>query len=182
MCSKGLIKAMDFTLESQIVVKYGDQTWSPPQITIDEVRYFQFSKWDRHFVRWVTGKSLDLRKDKSAGSADCEYLDKILHRRQTACDDALHAALHHGEEGQSKTKKRRRRANSSDAHLVSRVLNMTLPEVPDEGLAEKLVRILFDGAGTANIYMEMHEDILYHLKKGIQQSSRNDRSRKKAAD
>ena len=174
--------AMDFRIENQLVVKYGDQTWAPAQITFEEVTYFQFSKWDRHFVKWVTGKSLDLRKDKTAGSADCEYLDKILQRRQTACDDALHAAIHHDEDGQAKTKKRRRRANASDAHLVPKVLNMILPEVPEEGLAEKLVRILFDGAGTANIYMEMHEDILYHLKKGIQHSTRKDRSRKNAAD
>ena len=172
---------MDFTIESQQVVKYGDQTWTPAQITVDEVIYFQFSKWDRAFVKWVTGKSLDLRKDKSAGSADCEYMDQVLSRRQAACDDALHAALH-DEGDQGKAKKRRKRASASDGHLVHRVLNMTLPEVPEENLAEKLVRILFDGAGTANIYMEMHEDVLYHLKKGINHSSRIARDRRKKAE
>ena len=115
---------MDFTIESQQVVKYGDQTWTPAQITVDEVIYFQFCKWDRAFVKWVTGKSLDLRKDKSAGSADCEYMDQVLSRRQAACDDALHAALH-DEGDQGKAKKRRKRASASDGHLVHRVLNMT---------------------------------------------------------
>ena len=111
-------------------------------------------------------------------------MDKVLSRRQSACDDALHAALHHDDEEQGKAKRRRKRANSSDGHLVPRVLNMNLPEVPEEGLAEKLVRILFDGAGTANMYMEMHEDVLYHLKKGIQHSKRiaRDRRKKAAAD
>ena len=99
-----------------------------------------------------------------------------------ACDDALHAALHHDNEDQSKAKKRRKRASASDGHLVPRVINMNLPAVPEEDLAEKLVRILFDGAGTANIYMEMHEDILHHLKKGIQHSIRVARDRRKNAE
>ena len=169
---------MDFTLETHLVVKYGDQTWAPTQVTVDDVIYFQFGKWDRGFVKWVTGKSLDLRKDKTAGSADCRFLDQLIARRQTACDDALDAALHHDDDESSQVKKRRRRAKSSDDHLVPKVLNMSLPPVPEEDLPEKLVRILFDGAGTASIYMEMHQDILYHLKKGIQHSSKSERRKK----
>ena len=169
---------MDFTLETHLVVKYGDQTWALTQVTVDDVIYFQFGKWDRGFVKWVTGKSLDLRKDKTAGSADCSFLDQLIARRQTACDDALDAALHHDDDDSSQVKKRRRRAKSCDDHLVPKVLNMSLPPVPEEDLPEKLVRILFDGAGTASIYMEMHQDILYHLKKGIQHSSKSERRKK----
>ena len=112
---------MDFTLETHLVVKYGDQTWALTQVTVDDVIYFQFGKWDRGFVKWVTGKSLDLRKDKTAGSADCRFLDQLIARRQTACDDALDAALHHDDDESSQVKKRRRRAKSSDDHLVPKV-------------------------------------------------------------
>ena len=169
---------MDFTFETHLVVKYGDQIWAPAQLRVDDQTFFQFSKWDRGFVKFATGKSLDLRKDKTACSTNCEFMDQILARRQSACDDALHAALAGDEEGQ-KTKRLRRRANASDAHLVPKVLNMSLPAVAEEGLGERLVRVLFEGASTASIYMQMSEDIVDHLRKGIQHSSRHERSRKK---
>jgi hypothetical protein len=80
-----LIISMAFTLETQIVIKWGDptQTWAPKQCEVDGMRFFEFSKWDRGLVKFATGRSLDLRKGAAnKASVDCEFLDKVLTRRQ----------------------------------------------------------------------------------------------------
>lgn len=169
---------MAFSLETQMVIKFGDDKWHPKQETIDGVTYFEFSKWDRGFVRFITGKSLDLRKGSAnQATVDCEYLRQVLAARQKACDEALSQALDEGEGGES-LKKRRRKANMADSHLTARVLKMTLPGIPEEGLNERECRVLYDGAGSAAVHVEMSWEVLNHLKKGISNSEKKDRKDK----
>mgnify|MGYP000114420224 CR=1 FL=1 len=82
---------MAFSLETQIVIKWGQpvQSWCPKQQEVDGMRFFELSKWDRGLVKFATDKRLDLRKgSNNRASVDCEFLDKVLTRRQQAADQA----------------------------------------------------------------------------------------------
>ena len=175
--------AMDFTLETQLIVKWGNQTWCPKQKVVDEQRFFQLNKWDRGFIRWVTGRSLDLRassKEKETGSVNCSYGDEVVQRRQDACDDALEMALQpqDGEpddEPPTKKKKVRRKARDADGHLCPEILPIKLPEVDGNELE---VKVLFEGAQTSAVWIEMELTAMAHLKTGIVNSNKKERKSK----
>lgn len=178
----------DFALEQVVVVKWkdgkGTHTWNPNQQLVDDERFFEFSKWDRGFVKWVCGKSLDLRAQsiESTATADCKFMDRVIEIRQSVADEALHQALlpSEGEEedGKRKKTKRRKRASQSDSHLCPKVLTMELPGVEEEGLQPRSVKVLFDGSGSASIWMEFNKDILMHLRAGVVHSDKNQRKSK----
>ena len=174
---------MAFTLETQLVVAWSGEdgkrtTWCPKQQVVDDTRFFEFSKWDRGFVRWVTGKSLDLRKNtNNQASADCEFLDKLLKSRQSLVDATLHEVLCQDDAG-GESRKRRKRAGMSDSHLCPRVLQFTLPAVGEEGVDELPVQILYDGAGASIMWMEFSHAVSAHLKKGVELSTKKERKGK----
>ena len=74
-----------FSLSKECVVKHGKFTWVPTQKVEQEIVWFCINKWDRHFVRFCTGKALDLRSSKSGASVDGDLYMNILVHEHPRC-------------------------------------------------------------------------------------------------
>ena len=108
-----LLLAMAVVLETQAVIRYTEARgkqgmWIPGQKTESGKVWFCFSKWDRGFVHFCQGKSLDLRGDKEGASVDTMFMADLLDGRQKARNAAVAAATHvsDDEAERPKTKKK----------------------------------------------------------------------------
>eukprot|EP00973_Karenia_brevis_P038795 5353772-Karenia_brevis.AAC.1 len=62
------------------------------QTDSEDVEYIRISKWDRSFVRFCTGKALDLRPG-SKFDINNGFLDALSGDFQSACNTAVTQAL-----------------------------------------------------------------------------------------
>ncbi|CAK9030568.1 Uncharacterized protein SCF082_LOCUS19255 [Durusdinium trenchii] len=121
----------------------GGELWVPQQKEIGSCKVMLLSKWDRGLTKFLTGKSLDFKKDKktlnstSAGA----YLDALCDLRKKASLKAVqdaHANASDDEEPQPSSK-RPRRASNDMAHFQP-LVEIMLPGVGD--MEPKLVKDL----------------------------------------
>ena len=64
---------MSMELVRQYKIVSEGAVWTPTQKEENGKTWFAFAKWDRGFVHWVTGKSLDLRKEKDGGTVNTKF-------------------------------------------------------------------------------------------------------------
>ena len=124
-------------------------TWTPTQKEEAGKSWFAFSKWDRGFVYWVTGKSLDLRKEKEGGTVNAKFCQDLLEVRQKACDAALAQAISDEDEPSAKGRKLRARTKERGP-LAPHSIRI---ETPAYGEVEALQAMaLFEGVGTQQMW------------------------------
>ena len=157
---------MSITLEAKMVLRAGGRQWAPDQKEVENKRFMSISKWNRGFVRFMTGKALDLRKEKQAksGSVDSPFMQKLLDARQEAADKLLQEALTVEDESQQPTKKRKV-ARASRKHAIH------VPNTMEMEMSGYTLTLLFEGVGSSNVWVEMTEDNCNWLKTQIAAAS-----------
>ena len=151
----------ELKVEQKFVVSWGKVQLVPTQKLVDGIPYMCLSKWDRSSVRLLSGKALDLRKQKrdQAGSLHCSAWDSLLELRQQEANKLLQDALKEDEENaRDSTKKKPIRAQSK--HTV--MLPLSMPVV----FHGHKMNILLEGLGSQTIWVELTEQniLLLHEK------------------
>ena len=111
----------DLRVEPKFVVSWGKtMKLVPTQKLVEGVPYICLSKWDRISVRLLSGKALDLRKQKrdQAGSLHCSAWDELLELRQQRANVLLQDALKEDEENHQTKKGQPVRAQSKHAVML----------------------------------------------------------------
>ena len=144
-------------------------SWIPEQKMYQDQQWFLLGKWDRHFVKFMTGKALDLRANREGSSVNSVFMDEVFSRRQQACNSALSDVyqLNDDEDNQPK-KKLKRSCTAADVHLMPSVVTMMLPEAP--GFSERQVKVLVEGIKTTNMWLPLDLEVLSHIKAGVMNS------------
>ena len=176
-CPSPLSKSMDrVILETQKVCRYQNsrgrqQLWIPTQKEEKERHWLKFEKWDRGFVHFITGRSLDLRKDKHGPTVNSLPPFCRQGRTQPTEPCVTDASDDEAEEPQPKLKRAHMRAHASKhANVAPHHLTMTLPRVTTlsgDILQARPVLMLFEGVGSGTCWMEMTAENIEHLKAGI---------------
>ena len=146
--------------------------WTEPDIiTKNGLHYVKISKWDRNFVRFATGKPLDLRDCRSSG-ANAKVLDDIATRRNTASRQAVEKELallaDAGSEGEVQKLKRKVRVEDGDL-LPNPFVTVEFPEFERNGqvYGPLLPKLLWAISGSS-FYIEAIEPNLLYLKHAVQ--------------
>lgn len=169
----------DLTLTTCWKVNCGDMSWTPDQKMHQDRPWFLLGKWDRHFVKFMTGKALDLRRDREGASVNSSWMDEVFSRRQMACNQALVDAYQlNDDEDQQPKKKLKRSCTAADVHLLPSAVTMKLPEAP--GFPEREVQVLVEGIKTTNMWLPLELEVLSHIKAGVMNSEVKPRKSKEA--
>ena len=157
--------------EGGLQVKRGKFTWVPTQKVEEEIVRSCINKRDRHFVRFCTGKALDLRSSKSGASVDGDLYMNILAARQEAFDKALSERLQAEDEAREEQKAKKRKVKPMKAAAKHRDyaphhLTMKMPALEEVG-DQLECKVLFEGVGSTAIWLELTEDVLVYLRVGF---------------
>ncbi len=142
--------------------------WVPTSKVVEDVEFMCISKWDRGFVFFCTGKSLDLRKG-AASRINVPFVDELKGLRDSECDRALAQALYCGDGSDEGPPKKARKATKADAVLVQRILELKVPRFGDDGAAADGVytmRTLFTPCD-GGVWIELNEENLNFVRGGV---------------
>ena len=128
------------------------------------MHYVKISKWDRNFVRFATGKPLDLRDCRSSG-ANAKVLDDIC---LEAVEKELALLADAGSEGEVQKLKRKVRVEDGDL-LPNPFVTVEFPEFERNGqvYGPLLPKLLWAISGSS-FYIEAIEPNLLYLKHAAQ--------------
>ena len=129
-----------------VVSNQNVKAWVATTQKIGAVTYIKICKWDRNFVKFCTGQSLDLRKSSRFDICG-GFIDKLSKDHQQACNDAVRQAFNLFEEDDSPSKKNWKQvATPSHIDLVAGHVWIDVPPQTLDGvtLDPKLLRIKFD--------------------------------------
>ena len=139
--------------------------WYPEVCVVNDIPFVQISRFNRDLTRFVTGKALDLRKDKghTIGGA---FIDKIMELRNKASHNAFAEVTQNPEEAECHPRKRPRKAKKSDSLLAPAWVSIVFPSTAQ--FEEGEVKCLW-GVGRNPLWIEMQSGVLDHLKDGIKE-------------
>ena len=161
-----------FSLTHEHVIRVQKWVWVPVQKVEQGITWLRLDKWDRSLNRFCTGKSLDLRAEKSTASIDGEVYSELMRCRQEAFDVALSERLQHEdsqepEEDRPKKKVRKAKAVKASAskhkHHAPHHIMVKVPATEEIGVIPEF-RMLFEGLGSTTIWIELTEEVLVYLK------------------
>ena len=153
-------------------------TRSVPVHDGEDMVFVQLDKWERGFVKFVTGKGLTFKtEDHEANNVNCKFLDTLQKLRTRAANKAFSdaiAANENGDDDEPKHKKPRRNAHRDDEAIIDdTVLTLQLPElVNDDGavIANSVTLKVLWGVKNDVVWIELKEDNLQYIRHGILQS------------
>ena len=170
-----------FTVTTQQVITYGkNKIFVPEQKHEDGLAWIYLSKWDRQLVLFVHEKPLDLsKKNKHGVSLDTPFFEDMLSNRQKAFNAVLQERLRDDEEKEEPARKKSKSFKaivSKHGNFAPHHVDMQLPAV--DGV-EMTAKVLWHGMATRGIWLEMTEQVIQHVRKGLQQSAPKNRVKKK---
>ncbi|CAJ1399713.1 unnamed protein product [Effrenium voratum] len=147
--------------------------WLPRTETVQGVAFVAINKWDTYFCKMVTGRSQDLRAGKTH-HVNCAFLDELIAQRNSKSKAAVQDAMAVPAEGEENPKvpNKKRRVTPADRHLAPATITVMLPAVTHGGVsfAETSVRALWNVRNQQEIFLELDEEVLEHLRIGVLQS------------
>ena len=129
-----------------VVSNQNVKAWVATTQKMRDVTYIKICKWDRNFVKFCTGQSLDLRKSSRFDICG-GFIDKLSKDHQQACNDAVRQAFNLFEENDSPSKKNLKQvATPSHSDLVAGHVWINVPPQTLDGvtLDPQLIRVKFD--------------------------------------
>lgn len=148
----------DLKIEQKFVVSWGKgMQVVPNQKLVEGVPYLCLAKWDRTSVRLLSGKALDLRKQKrdQSGNLHSSAWDELLELRQQRANVLLQDALKEDEENHQSKKGKPVRAQSKHAVM--------LPLTMEVDFFGQKMNILLEGLGSQSIWVELNEQNILFL-------------------
>jgi hypothetical protein len=172
---------MSVVIEQCYVVKAeGNRRWYPMPDQVEEVDqqlFVHLEKWDREFIKFVTGKCLDLRKQREGSDCIVGFWDTLSQKRQQACDLALGMALKHDDEEDHVQIQHKRkfkhpttiRAKEKDAVLVAPTVTISLDSFEDaHGTVDACeVSVLYKDIHKKSIWIELSSIAIEYVKRAI---------------
>ena len=178
---------MSVTVQTAALIKIEGkpaQTWLANTRSVavhdgEDMVFVQLDKWERGFVKFVTGKSLTWKsKTQEANNVNCKFLDTLQQLRTRAANKAFNDAIAANEDGgddEPKPKKpRQRKANRDDEAVIDdTVLTLQLPELIGDTsnvLANSVTMKVLWGVKNDVVWVELKEENLNYIRQGIMQS------------
>ena len=147
-------------------------TWRPSIKRIKGEVFCELNKWCRELTRFCTGKSMDLRRDRSH-TINCKYFDHLLQERNRKSVEAARLALEaenerKEEEPQPKKQRKPRAIRQTDEVIAPDTVSITLPGVEwaDMSFEERDVKVAWS-VGGSSLFIEMSVDVLEQVRCGI---------------
>ena len=174
---------MVLKVENRVAFVDGKIEWLPQQKEVEGRCFVFFNKWMPGFVKLMTNKSLDLRRDKKSksGSVDGPFFARMAEERQKVADALLEEALRteDDEDLEDPPKKRRRkRATSVKAQAKHKHLLPPILEVPVDN---RVMLMLFEGVGvgSTHFWVEALPENFQYMKDLIQAEAPKARKERK---
>ena len=181
---------MSISIQTSAIIKIASDgckrahTWlantrSVPVHDGEDMVFVQLDKWERGFVKFVTGKPLTFKSEiQEANNVNCKFLDTLQRLRTRAANKAFSDAIAANEDGgddEPKPKKPRQRQAKRDDEAVidDTVLTLQLPELVGDGgnvIANSVTLKVLWGVKNDVVWIELKEDNLQYIRQGILQS------------
>ena len=164
---------MSFNVEiAQVTVIYTDENRKAPWLaetkSVEGKIFVKIAKWCRHFVRFVTGRALDFRKEKKQ-DANVLFLDEIAKNRARLSTEAVRRALANPDpdddpEIRPAKKQRQRAVTRRDESLAGPWVSLDLPALSwdDHEHGPLCMKLLWGLDGP--VWMELNEANLAYLR------------------
>ena len=156
----------------------GEKVWVPTQKTLYGQTWTMVSKWDRGFVKFVTGKALNLKKNQRGADCNVTFLDELKRRRQEVCDKFMEQALQAPEEDEDGPPAKRARTSQQkrvrrDTSLLPDVITLTFDEVVVGGknFPKRDIQLLTESIHEQKFWVECTQLNLEYIKAACLASS-----------
>ena len=134
--------------------------WTPMVRSVEDVPFIEISRWSRQLTLFVTGKALDLRKEKQH-QTKADFFQALLTRRNDASQEAYYQAT---KDETNEGKQKKRKAKPGDHLVAPKCVDVSMPAAGSFG--ERAVKCLW-GVGTMSLWLELDAVVLEHLRVGI---------------
>ena len=148
-----------------VTPKHGD-TWYPQVRMQEGINFIRMSKFDRYFVKFCTGKPMDLRKGVGH-TANSVLFDDLLKKRKRASEESVQKHLempdHDADSQQERPKKKRLKVREEDKVLVSGMVRIQLPALETDSMIHlsRSTNVLW-GVSSKDLWIELsYENLSY---------------------
>lgn len=145
------------TIERDAIVLSNEHVkcWVPETKFVAGIKWVKIDKWCRGFVKFITGRSLDLRKKKKF-NINISFMDALFDTHAAACADAVKKAFEvddeDGDIGTPRKYRKRMKPVGSHKELVGDYIEFTMGNVTHEGISKGplTMKALFEGNPKTN--------------------------------
>ena len=165
------------TISTTVVIRNSRQQkalWFPTLTKVEGIDFIKLGRWCRDWTRYVTGKALDLRKDKMQCISG-RFWDALVADVHRASRDAVQKVLDEQQEAEAReqgkdvpAKRRKRAVCENDRFLAPATVSVCLPAVGST--PEKEVQI----------WLELDALTLEHVREGIVASGSPSKGKKRS--
>ena len=134
--------------------------WTPTVRTVENVPFIEIARWSRHLTLFVTGKALDLRKQKQH-QMKADFFHVLLKHRNDASTEAYYEAT---KDEANEGKQKKRKVKPGDHLVAPQCVDVIMPAAG--GFGERTAKCLW-GVGAMPLWLEMDAVVLEHLRVGI---------------
>ncbi|OLP75520.1 hypothetical protein AK812_SmicGene44665 [Symbiodinium microadriaticum] len=103
--------------------------WLVKTKTVEDKLFVEIDKWDRAFVPFVTGKPIQLKKEKEPHHLSIKAFQELLDLRKEACDRAYNRHIREAAATAGDKEPPHRNAREADVYVAGRTVEMECPEV-----------------------------------------------------
>ena len=146
------------------MIRHGKFTWIPNLQEVDGCKFIELSKWDRNFVQFATGKSLDFRSGK-ASSANVSFFDRLVAERKKSTHDAIVSTLQDAADEGSGGRNSKRRRISWQEILSSEVMAPRCVSMDVDGTRLRVI----SGLKSTTVWVELSASNLSFIQNGVAQ-------------
>ncbi|CAE8589899.1 unnamed protein product [Polarella glacialis] len=142
-----------------------NQPWVPEVKEIEDMVFVKVHKWDRHFIKFVSSKVLNVARQNPANVA---FVDELMKLRNCACDVALIAAMGSPEDEEAPKKKQRiRKANEGDGIPLPAWVTIECSDLIGTSEGNRSMKVLVEGIRTSAIWVELLPMNLDYIRRAI---------------
>ena len=134
--------------------------WTPSVRSVDDVPFIEISRWSRQLTLFVTGKALDLRKQKHH-QMKADFFTVLSKHRNDASEEAYYQAT---KDEANEGKQKKRKVKPGDHLVAPKCVDVTMPAAG--GFGERTAKCLW-GVGAMPLWLELDAVVLEHLRVGI---------------
>ncbi|CAE7684490.1 unnamed protein product [Symbiodinium sp. CCMP2592] len=103
--------------------------WLVKTKEVEDKLFLQIDKWDRSFVQFVTGNTVQLKKEKDPHHLSIKAFQELLDLRKEACDRAYNRHIRDAAATAGDKEPQYRNAREADVYVAGRTVVMECPEV-----------------------------------------------------
>ncbi|CAE7410343.1 unnamed protein product, partial [Symbiodinium microadriaticum] len=107
--------------------------WLVKTKEVENMLFAQIDKWDPKFVPFVTGKAIQMRKEKDPHHLSIPAFSELLELRQQACDRLYNARIKEAAAVAGDAEPGHKKAREEDLYVAGRVVHMRCPAIACNG-------------------------------------------------